>query len=492
MRNKIITQLKAYTAGSLLLLSILAVNGCGSSLRLTKEANTYRISWTDNSAPVQQNSSQEAVPEETTEKKSAPEESGPISSLPQTKEETQSLEATEESVLIKEGVTVAHEVKGRSGLIPIQESSEEIKGNVAEESKASNPGQTGEELSFDPLFYPYYSMLDSPSQAVYKQIYANASDLIPVFTPVADVTPEHLGNIFEAVYNDHPELFWLDNSYSYKYQSNGICVEVSLNFNETADNLSSARELFYQASESILKDAETMENDYDKELYVHDALVKQVDYVTNAPLNQSPYSALVYGRTVCSGYARAFQYLLHQLEIPCYLSTGYSSQNHAWNIVKLGEGYYNVDVTWNDTNSGIYDFFNKTDKDFKATHMRQGMSIYLPSSNGGEYDGIAPDLRPAPEEFGLTEDEALFNLEEYYTDCYAQIRELGKGSIEFVNLIPASLWKTVENAYNTKDYRSGYADRVMKDTGATSYQVSIEAEELKGDYCLLRHTIRIE
>ena len=73
--------------------------------------------------------------------------------------------------------------------------------------------------------------------------------------------------------------------------------------------------------------------DYDKEREAHDALIGSVRYDANAPMNQSAYSALVYGRTVCAGYARALQYVLQQLDIPCYYVTGYAGENHAWNIV---------------------------------------------------------------------------------------------------------------------------------------------------------------
>ncbi len=43
-----------------------------------------------------------------------------------------------------------------------------------ERSDKLDPGDTGEDLEFDPLFYPYYHMLNSRGQALYKQIYANA------------------------------------------------------------------------------------------------------------------------------------------------------------------------------------------------------------------------------------------------------------------------------------------------------------------------------
>jgi transglutaminase/protease-like cytokinesis protein 3 len=102
-------------------------------------------------------------------------------------------------------------------------------------------------------------------------------------------------------------------------------------------------------------------------------------------MNQSVYSALVNGETVCAGYARAMQYLMQRLGIPCYYCTGYAGQNHAWNIVRLDDGYYNVDVTWDDTPGGEYDYFNRTDAEYAGTHVRQSLSVNLPVCEAQTY-----------------------------------------------------------------------------------------------------------
>ena len=67
----------------------------------------------------------------------------------------------------------------------------------------------------------------------------------------------------------------------------------------------------------------------------------------DAPENQTLYSGLVNGQTVCAGYARTFQYLMNRLDIPVIYVTGTTDtgEAHGWNIVKCGDNYYNVDVT---------------------------------------------------------------------------------------------------------------------------------------------------
>ena len=39
---------------------------------------------------------------------------------------------------------------------------------------------------------------------------------------------------------------------------------------------------------------------------------------------------------------------MDKLYIPCYFAIGYAGEDHAWNIVKIGEKFYNIDLTFDD------------------------------------------------------------------------------------------------------------------------------------------------
>lgn len=272
-------------------------------------------------------------------------------------------------------------VRGKTGYQPITEQSE-----AADENEYSglNYGELGDGLTFDPLFYPYYQMLDEKGQHVYRQIYANAVAMNEAFIPIEEVTVPEIKNAITAVYNDHPELFWLNTVFTCKYDRNKICAELVLDFNMTQEELDEAAPEFYNTMNRILTELANL-NTYDKERKLHDILIRQIDYDKSADMNQSAYSALVEGKSVCAGYSRAYQYLMQKLGIPCYYCTGYAGQDHAWNIVVLDDGYYNVDLTWDDTPGGEYDYFNKTDEDYASTHIRQDLSINLPQCQGQRY-----------------------------------------------------------------------------------------------------------
>lgn len=395
-------------------------------------------------------------------------------------------------------IYIPDKVAGRNGYQPIKDEGHQIEEAEAEElARQIGVGNPGDGLTFDSLFYPYYAMLGDKEKHLYRQIYANALDLNENFAPVEEIHVDELMNIFAAVYNDHPELFFMETAYYCKYRRNGQCAEITLAFNDTARNLAAARAEFEGRAAEVTARAAGLANDYRKEKYVHDALADRISYNLHASMSQSAYSALVNGQTVCAGYARAFQYIMQQLGIPCYYCTGYAGESHAWNIVMLDDGYYNVDVTWDDTETGKnYDYFNKTDGDYADTHIRKDMSVKLPPCYGQQYRNLEPnpeENRKSIEELGIEPGEVLMNLADYYRDCYNQIVESGLGSYTFVNVIEGEdlFWQWYDS-YQSRACLEGYLYDAMTVLGADNYAIVYSAEELEEGRYLLTHEITLE
>ena len=455
---------------------------------------------------------------------------------------------------------IPDEVVGRSGLMPVEGTETQLSESQAREVEGSiDKGSVGSDLAFDPEIYPYYAMLDSNGQALYKQIYANACDLVSSFAPCTDVKADAVKYVFEAVFGDHPELFYVQTAYTVKYTSDKKVVEIDLSYYTIANDLENATALFESAATAIEEGARQYPDDYSREKYVHDALIERVTYDAGASLDQSAYSALVQGKSVCAGYARAFQYICQRLGIPAYYCAGSSGEDHAWNIVRLGDGYYNVDVTWDDSESPTYDYFNRTDGDYAGTHVRKSLSIYLPACEGTQYrnlessspasaqtaDGASEDGTGTGYEgydpyfdpyinndpsvpldyesehpdvsgnsgsgngssnnnsidhsnaaaqlavFGLKESDALTTLSEYYADCKVQMVSCGMGDHCFYNVVPESLYRTIESEYGKGNYRTGYFDSALKTIGASNCNIVIQAERLGGGYYRIWHNIYV-
>ncbi|MBR2246257.1 MAG: hypothetical protein IKG58_00295 [Bacilli bacterium] len=244
---------------------------------------------------------------------------------------------------------------------------------------------TGDNYNFNSTYNPYYGMLSSNGKKLYKQTYANMVNRKKYFIPRVKMNYKDVNNVIEAVMNDNPELFWVDNTYSYKYTSDKVCRQVILSYNGLSKNYKHNKNVFDSRVNSIVYNANKLSSNYEKELYVHDYLRRNIVYNKASSYNQTAYSAIVSGRTVCAGYAKAFQYIMSRLGIPTYYVTGRSQgEDHAWNIIRL-DGYYNVDVTWDDTSSSSYAYFNKTDREFNSSHTRNSLSRYLPSCNATTY-----------------------------------------------------------------------------------------------------------
>ena len=246
-------------------------------------------------------------------------------------------------------------------------------------------GVTGATYEFSDEFYPYYSMLDEKSKEIYKKTYANALEYNSSFLVTNGASIDEARSAVEALFNDHPEIFWIETQYSYLYTEKNICVQIKLNYSLGSEEIPSARARFEAAAQLIINEAAALSSDYEKEKFVHDSIIKSTDYDVEAEMSQSAYSVLVSGKSVCAGYSRAFQYIMQRLEIPTYYVIGYSDGNHAWNIVKLDDGYYNVDVTWDSSWPISYTYFNRTDSDFAETHTREDSSCYLPQCTATAY-----------------------------------------------------------------------------------------------------------
>ena len=451
--------------------------------------------------------------------------------------------------------TIPENVLGRSGYTPVSGTGMQLTEKEATDAeKAVGQGSDGSDLVFNPEIYPYYAMLDETCQKLYRQIYANIRDVVPAFSPCVDVNVDQVQYTFEAVFGDHPEFFYAQTAYTEKYTPGRMVIEIDPAYYTLTNDLETARNMFESSASVIEEGARAYGDDYSREKFVHDALVDRVVYDASAPMDQSAYSALVEGRTVCAGYARAFQYIMQRLGIPAYYCAGTSGEDHAWNIVKLAYGYYNVDVTWDDTDPASYDYFNRTDADYAGTHVRKSLSVYLPPCGGTafkgpesgtpgeeesadipEYEGYDPYFDPFinkdpvkpldyeeehaalhPEEnggtqgsgtgsqsgtentpaqylavYGLKESDVLTTVNDYYKDCKVQMVSCGKGYHTFVNVVPESLFRQLESEYGKGSHMSGYMESALKTIGASDCNILIQAERLGGGYYRVSHLIYV-
>ncbi|MGB4405233.1 MAG: transglutaminase domain-containing protein [Sphaerochaeta sp.] len=200
--------------------------------------------------------------------------------------------------------------------------------------------------------------------------------------------------IFDYVVKDYPEYFWVKPNLeiiTYKKDDTTTRYDLEFSFTDDADGekIKAKQKIIDDKVETILRDLDSCTTDYEKAKGVYDYLITHTIY-DEKKNDQSMYSVLIEGRGVCSGYAKSFQYLMNRMGVQVALVTGdlreqmgstirlgsspiYVTTGHAWNMVKINDNWYHVDVTTDDTlsstNSISYEFFLLSYEVIKKTHQ---------------------------------------------------------------------------------------------------------------------------
>lgn len=230
-----------------------------------------------------------------------------------------------------------------------------------------------------------YDMLEESLRPLYVEILTiieKHAENIKISTNDSDI----LQKVFLFVHADHPEIYWIDG-YSYMRYSRGNEILYLTFSGKYTYTLEETRTLQFSIDQYVgrcLSGISKNASDYDKVKYIYEYIIEHTDYVLDSPDNQNILSVFLNGESVCQGYAKAAQYLLEQLDIPCTMVVGKveSGEGHAWNLVQIDGAYYYMDPTWGDASYRLdgqpmqgasmpisYEFLNITTEQLQATHI---------------------------------------------------------------------------------------------------------------------------
>ena len=85
--------------------------------------------------------------------------------------------------------------------------------------------------------------------------------------------------------------------------------------------------------------------------------------------------------------------------------------------------------------------------------------------------------------------DAVTDLNSYYANCITQLNILGSGDQHFDNVVPKSLWSTIEQAYNTGAYEQGYVAEVLKKLGMENFVIQLQLVDLGDGYYRVYHNV---
>lgn len=165
---------------------------------------------------------------------------------------------------------------------------------------------------------------------------------------------------------------FLEISWQYTDYGSYVKLEVVIDYDMTEEQ----NALALGKVEQIVQAMPQGLTDVEKVKYVNDYIVVNTKYNLDSQESPyTPYSILINGEGVCEGYALAGLLLFDAIGIEAKYISGNAIPGglHAWNLVKLDDEWYHLDITWNDPlpdqgDKVHYDYYLISDKKIAKDH----------------------------------------------------------------------------------------------------------------------------
>lgn len=138
--------------------------------------------------------------------------------------------------------------------------------------------------------------------------------------------------------------------------------------------------------EQIESELEYNWTDTQKAMYIYSVLASNIEYVSEfnpeefIKKNVMPRSlnGILYNKLTCTGFALIFKEMMDRLGIECHFQN--KTGSHDFNIIKLNNNYYGIDVTWDncyekDTNLCEFKQFGRDLNFYKNIYHRKGVFV---------------------------------------------------------------------------------------------------------------------
>lgn len=159
--------------------------------------------------------------------------------------------------------------------------------------------------------------------------------------------PEELVAVLSDVLNNEPSLFYIGAHVEYYISSTtGYVTRYLPEYLYTGDDLNARIDAFNAAVGEIADYALAATTDVGKLLLVNDYFCTHFEYDAELTI-YSPDLLFSEKTGVCQAYMLGYAAVLDRLGITNTHATS-SEMSHTWNMVRLDDTWYHIDVTWND------------------------------------------------------------------------------------------------------------------------------------------------
>lgn len=167
----------------------------------------------------------------------------------------------------------------------------------------------------------------------------------------ADLSPykintKYIAKLYSDVLLASPELFYVDNTVTYFYDSENRVTRVEFNYTLEAYEREEAMRTYEREIDYIVSLVDPAMSETEKALFVHDYMIASYSYDTDVS-NFDALSLLCERCGVCQAYSLAYMAVLRELGMDAVMVTS-DEMNHAWNLVEIGGAWYHVDLSFDD------------------------------------------------------------------------------------------------------------------------------------------------
>ena len=163
-----------------------------------------------------------------------------------------------------------------------------------------------------------------------------------------ETTEEEVHACIRTVMRTHPEIFWFSHQWDYSEERHTVFFRYAMSKNRTARAKAQIEDV---VRNDFRLEAVRRLSTSEQVMYVYKWVALYCRYNLYSAFNQSIYSVFVYRNSVCTGYAKAAQYLLKMLGIESRLVFGTlhhaeKGSRHCWLVVKIDDAWYHLDPTF--------------------------------------------------------------------------------------------------------------------------------------------------
>lgn len=261
-----------------------------------------------------------------------------------------------------------------------------------------------------------------------------------------------LAKVYRGILYNNPLLYYVTTGLGYSYTTSGYVASVFPKYAETDKTaIADTIEAVEQATEEILMYLDESMTDFEKIMTVHDYMVLHYEY--DYTYTNHNITIMTTKTGVCMAYSMAFKHLMNKLGIECLYVTGAAEMNHGWNLVKLDDEWYHIDLTWDDSglDYGLVKHNYALLSDYEIQHLAK-------PHYGYDLDGLQASSNKYDKDKWHEDNGSIVTINKiyYYVDDNNLIDQNGK--IIYKNLNGDGIWDIGGGYYLTSGNYTGLAE----------------------------------